>query len=76
MLVSLTQRGRELREESRCLGETLLARTGMEAKELIALNRELRRLREHLASPSRCGLSAIIRAEAHASINRARHRAW
>jgi MarR family transcriptional regulator, organic hydroperoxide resistance regulator len=49
VLVSLTRRGRELKEKSRCLGETLLARSGMEPKELIALNNELRRLREHLA---------------------------
>jgi DNA-binding PadR family transcriptional regulator len=49
VLVALTRRGRELREKSRCLGETLLARSGMEPKELIALNHELRRLREHLA---------------------------
>ena len=49
VLVSLTARGRELREKSRCLGETLLARSGMAPKELMALNEELRRLREHLA---------------------------
>ena len=47
--VSLTKRGRALREESRCLGETLFARSGMEPKELIALNREVRRLREALS---------------------------
>ncbi len=50
VLVSLTKRGRDLREKSRCLGERLLARSGMEVKELIALNRELRRLRAHLVS--------------------------
>ena len=49
VLVALTRRGRELREKSRCLGEALLARSGMEPKELIALNQELRRLRDHLA---------------------------
>ncbi|HWK68827.1 MAG TPA: MarR family transcriptional regulator [Rhizobiaceae bacterium] len=47
--VSLTKRGRALREESRCLGETLFARSGMEPKELTALNREVRRLREALS---------------------------
>lgn len=51
VLVSLTRRGRELRAKSRCLGEALLARSGMEPKELIALNRELRRLRQHLERP-------------------------
>lgn len=47
--VSLTERGRALSEESRCLGETLFYRSGMEAKELIALNREVRRLHEALS---------------------------
>jgi DNA-binding MarR family transcriptional regulator len=49
VFVRLTRRGRDLREKSRCLGETLLARSGMEPKELIALNHELRRLREQLS---------------------------
>jgi hypothetical protein len=44
----MNERGRTLSEESRCLGETLFARSGMEPKELIALNREVRRLREAL----------------------------
>lgn len=48
VLVSLTERGRELNVESRCLGETLFARSGMEAEELIALNREVKRLRKAL----------------------------
>lgn len=48
VLVSLTARGRALREDSRCLGETLLARSGMEPKEMIALNREIRRLQAAL----------------------------
>lgn len=48
VLVALTRRGRELRKKSRCLGETLLARSGMEPKDLITLNRELRRLRDQL----------------------------
>ena len=49
---SLTGRGRELRTKSRCVGEALLVRSGMEPKELIALNHELRRLREHLVQAS------------------------
>lgn len=47
--VSLTERGRALSDESRCLGETLFARSGMEAEELIALNREVKRLRKALS---------------------------
>lgn len=48
VLVALTRRGRELRKKSRCLGETLLARSGMEPKDLITLNSEVRRLRDQL----------------------------
>lgn len=48
VLVSLTKRGHELREKSACLGERLLARSGMQPKELIALTREVKRLREAL----------------------------
>jgi MarR family transcriptional regulator, organic hydroperoxide resistance regulator len=48
VLVSLTKRGRELREKSGCLGERLLARSGMQPKELIALTQEVKRLREAL----------------------------
>lgn len=48
VLVSLTKRGRDLREKSRCLGEALLANSGMSPKELIALNGEVRRLRDSL----------------------------
>jgi len=48
VLVSLTDRGRALKQESRCLGEALFARSGMQAGELIALNREVQRLRAAL----------------------------
>lgn len=48
VLVSLTGRGKALKQESRCLGETLFARSGMDVPELIALNREIRRLRDAL----------------------------
>lgn len=48
VLVSLTDRGRALKEESRCLGEALFMRSGMKPAELIALNREVRRLRAAL----------------------------
>jgi DNA-binding MarR family transcriptional regulator len=46
--VSLTDRGRALKAQSRCLGEALFARSGMQAGELIALNREVSRLRAAL----------------------------
>jgi MarR family transcriptional regulator, organic hydroperoxide resistance regulator len=48
VLVSLTARGQALKQESRCLGEALFARSGMQPEELIALNREVRRLRSAL----------------------------
>jgi DNA-binding MarR family transcriptional regulator len=48
VLVSLTDRGRALKEESRCLGEALFTRSGMKPGELIALNREVLRLRAAL----------------------------
>jgi DNA-binding MarR family transcriptional regulator len=52
--VSLTARGRRLKEESRCLGLALLTQSGMKPKELVALNSEIRRLRDALANaPSR-----------------------
>jgi DNA-binding MarR family transcriptional regulator len=48
VLVSLTDKGRALKDESRCLGETLFMRSGMQPAELIALNREVLRLRAAL----------------------------
>ena len=48
VLVSLTKRGRELREKSSCLGEALLAKSAMQPKELMALTREVKRLRDAL----------------------------
>lgn len=48
VLVSLTDRGRKMKQDSRCLGEALFARSGMEPGELIALNREVLRLRAAL----------------------------
>jgi len=48
VVVSLTPRGRELEEESRCLGQELLTRSGMEPKELMALNAQVQRLRQAL----------------------------
>ncbi len=48
VLIALTERGRALKTESRCLGEALFARAGMQPSELIALNREVQRLRAAL----------------------------
>jgi DNA-binding MarR family transcriptional regulator len=48
VLVSLTKPGRALREKSGCLGERLLVRSDMQPKELIALTREVQRLRDAL----------------------------
>lgn len=48
VLVSLTERGRAMKQESRCLGEALFARSGMTVEELVALNREVQRLRAAL----------------------------
>ena len=48
VIVSLTPSGRELREKSGCLGEALLAKSGMPPKELIALTQEVQRLRDAL----------------------------
>jgi len=48
--VNLTDQGKALSEQSRCLGETLFAKAGMTAKEMIALNQEIRRLRAALTA--------------------------
>lgn len=49
--VNLTDHGKALSEQSRCLGEALFAKAGMTAKEMIALNQEVRRLRAALTAP-------------------------
>lgn len=49
VLVTLTDKGRAMREESACLGEALLAKAGMSLEELGALNRQIQRLRDALA---------------------------
>ncbi len=46
--VNLTDQGMALSEQSRCLGEALFAKAGMTAKEVTALNQEVRRLRAAL----------------------------
>jgi DNA-binding MarR family transcriptional regulator len=53
VLVSLTDHGRALKDDSRCLGETLFVKSGMRPDELIALNRDVRRLRDALSKTER-----------------------
>lgn len=48
VVVSLTERGLAMKQDSRCLGEALFARSAMTPNELIALNREVLRLRAAL----------------------------
>lgn len=50
VVVALTPRGFALKEESRCLGEALFAKAGMPAGDMIALNREVRRLHTALTA--------------------------
>lgn len=52
----LTDRGRALRTQCACLADTLIARSGLDAAQLAALNRDVQRLRAALA-PSPPGLS-------------------
>jgi DNA-binding MarR family transcriptional regulator len=47
--VRLTAAGRKLVEKSNCLGEALLARSGMSMNEISALNRKIQALRDALA---------------------------
>ena len=48
--VRLSPRGRALREQCGCLGEELVARSGMTLDELGALNAQVQRLRDALAT--------------------------
>ncbi len=48
--VRLTDRGRAIRERCVCLGEALLARSGMQVSELISLNAKVQALRDALAA--------------------------
>jgi MarR family transcriptional regulator, organic hydroperoxide resistance regulator len=50
VVVSLTPRGRELEPDSRCLGQTLLARSGMDPEALMALNAQVQQLRQALTN--------------------------
>lgn len=49
VLVSLTGKGRDLQGASRCLAETLVARSGMQPEELMALKRQVQQLTRALA---------------------------
>ena len=48
--VRLTGRGEGLQEECGCLAEALIARSGMEARRLAALNDEVQALRDALTA--------------------------
>ena len=50
VLVRLTPKGRDMREACGCLGEALVARAGMTPDRLAALNRDVQRLRDALAT--------------------------
>ena len=49
VLVGLTDKGRALRARTGCLSETLLASSGMKVEQIIALNDQVRALRQALA---------------------------
>jgi DNA-binding MarR family transcriptional regulator len=48
--VSLTAKGRALREKSKCLTETLLDRSGLPVADMVRLNREVGALRDALTA--------------------------
>ena len=51
VIVSLTAKGRSLNEETACLTQTLLERSGLTPEQLIQLNEQVRGLRDALAPP-------------------------
>ncbi|WP_375270867.1 MarR family winged helix-turn-helix transcriptional regulator [Sphingomonas sp.] len=53
VLVRLTPRGQAMREECGCLGETLVARSGMTLDQLDALNRQVQAMRDALAAAAK-----------------------
>jgi DNA-binding MarR family transcriptional regulator len=50
VLVSLTDKGRSMKEKTACLTQTLLERSGMTVDQIIKLNRQVRGLTEALGS--------------------------
>jgi len=51
--VRLSERGRALREDCGCLGETLVARSGMTLDQLDQLNRQVQSMRDALAAAAK-----------------------
>ena len=49
VVVSLTQPGREIRARCTCLGETLLAASGLSVERMLAFNRDVRDFRDAVA---------------------------
>jgi len=49
--VRLTDRGRAMQADTVCLSDTLLKRSGMTVDEIIALNRQVQRLRDAVSTP-------------------------
>jgi hypothetical protein len=50
VIVRLTDRGKALRAESKCLSETLLARSGMPVADIVRLNAEISAFRDALVA--------------------------
>jgi MarR family transcriptional regulator, organic hydroperoxide resistance regulator len=50
VIVKLTVKGAGLREESRCLSQTLLERSGLQVPELVRLNQEVGALRDAIVA--------------------------
>jgi DNA-binding MarR family transcriptional regulator len=50
VIVRLTDKGKELRAESKCLSETLLARSGMPVADIARLNAEISAFRDALVA--------------------------
>ena len=49
VLVSLSTKGRSMKEVATCLTETLLEKSGMTVEQMVKLNRQVQKLRETLA---------------------------
>jgi MarR family transcriptional regulator, organic hydroperoxide resistance regulator len=52
VIVSLTKKGKTLHQESRCLTETLLERSGLPVADIVRLNSEISALRDALVKNS------------------------
>jgi DNA-binding MarR family transcriptional regulator len=49
VLVSLSAKGRSMKDKTSCLTETLLEKSGLSVEQIVKLNRQVKRLREALA---------------------------